>query len=90
MVGVGVKLTEVLDGMEMALPAGAKPILSRRQWRTWIADRYDVVGAMAVGALGRRLVAQLRQLAVYAHRIAAGKIRMAVATTIRELLAKWG
>ncbi len=44
--------------------------------------------AVAVETVGRRLVAQVRQFAVDAHRIAAGQIGVAIAAEVRQLPAE--
>ena len=72
----------------MALPAGLRRDSPPRASEPRIGHRQDVVGAVAIGALGRGGIAQLGQLAVNAHRVLAGQVGVAIAATVGQLPAE--
>lgn len=88
---MGVVARKVACGVQVqvAPPAGLDPVLGRNL-RPGVGDRQDDVGAVTVGALGGRPVPQLGQLAVDAHRVLVGQVRMAIATAMGEHQPKRG
>ena len=88
-IDVRVELDEVGRGVGVALPARGQPIGAGHAGGR-IGNVLDVVGAVAVEAVGSRLIAQLGQFAVNAHGVTAGKIGVAIAAEIGELAAESG
>ena len=86
-VDVRIELGEIGRGMRMALLARRQAVFGGNA-RAGSATARMLCGAVAVVAVGRRLVAQLRQFAVDAHRIAAGQIGVAIAAEVGQLLAE--